>query len=81
MSRKKYIALLYFMIIPFVLISQNINISALYSFSELKKGNYQSALDTLDKIISENPKADYYLARAEAFLKTKEYNKALINCD
>ena len=69
------------MILPGVLMAQNINIPALYSFSALEQGNYQNALDSLNKLLEENPKAEYYLAKAEALCKTGNLSEACINAD
>ncbi len=81
MSRLKYIILFCLILLPIVLISQNINIPAVYSFSELKQGRFQNALDTLDILIEGNPKAEFYLAKAEALYKTGNYNEAFINSE
>ncbi len=81
MSRIKYIVLFCFIIFPIVLISQNINIPAVYSFSEIKQGEYQNALDTLNILIEVNPKAEFYLAKAEALCKAGNYTEACINAD
>jgi len=80
MSRVKFITLLC-ILLPNVLISQNINTRALYSFSELKQGNYQNAIDTLNKLIEVNPNAEFYLAKAEALCKAGNHTEACINAD
>jgi tetratricopeptide (TPR) repeat protein len=67
--------------LPGALIAQNINIPALYSFSALKQGNYQNAIDSLNKLLEENPKAEYYLAKAEALCKIGNDIEACNNAD
>jgi len=80
MNSLKYIL---FLIITFpgALIAQNINIPALYSFSALEQGNYQNAIDSLNKLLEVNPKAEYYLAKAEALCKNGNLSEARINAD
>ena len=80
MNSLKYIL---FLIITFpgALIAQNINIPALYSFSALEQGNYKNAIDSLNKLLEVNPKAEYYLAKAEALCKNGNLSEARINAD
>jgi tetratricopeptide (TPR) repeat protein len=80
MNRIKYLILFCF-IFPNILISQNINIPAVYSISRINQGDYQNALDTLNKLIEENPKAEYYLAKAETLCKTGNHSEACMNAD
>jgi tetratricopeptide (TPR) repeat protein len=81
MNRIKYIFLFCAIVLPHVLLSQAINTKALYSFSKLKQGDYQTAIDTINKLIEESPKAEFYLAKAEALCRMGNHTEACINAD
>ncbi|NOQ25154.1 MAG: tetratricopeptide repeat protein [Bacteroidales bacterium] len=76
--------LIYTLIIFFftsVLFSQNVGTKALRVFTNIDNGNYINANDSLDDLISTNPKPEFYLAKAEIFFKLGNHDEALAYCD
>jgi len=67
--------------IPAVLFSQNVPVSKLKAYRDIKHGNYQSAIDSLDILIKEKPDQDLYLAKAEALYFLEDFENALDYCD
>ena len=66
--------------IPGILFSQNFNKTGVAAFMDIKNENYSKAIDSLDKLISENPKSEFYLAKSEAYFKLGDLNAALEYC-
>lgn len=66
---------------PFFLFSQSIGTKALHVFTEIDNGDYINANDSLDDLISINPKPEFYLAKAEIFFKLGNYEEALSFCN
>ena len=80
MNRVKYIFIVCFIIVSNALSSQNIQLAELSVFLEIEKGNYNNALDSLDKILETKSDIELYLAKISVLYKTKQYNEALKYC-
>lgn len=65
---------------PSILFAQNIGTKALRVFTEIDNGNYINANDSLDDLISANPKPEFYLAKAEILFKLGNHKEALAYC-
>jgi len=72
-----YIALI---VIPINLFSQNIKVDEIFPFVAIEKGDYKQAIDSLNNLLLENPKADFLLAKAEALYKIGKFEEALETC-
>lgn len=77
---KRIFKIVILLIFPEILFSQNIQLRELQAFAEIKKENYTKALDSLNKLISEYPKPEFYLAKAETFVELGNLNNALEEC-
>ncbi|MFC2096639.1 tol-pal system YbgF family protein, partial [Bacteroidota bacterium] len=78
MNKGYFIYILLF--IPGILFSQNFNKTGVTAFTHIKNTDYSKALDSLDKLILEHPKPEFYLAKAESHFKLGELNNALEYC-
>ncbi len=77
----RFVYILIIILFPGILFSQNISIRELQTFVDIKQGNYSKAVDSLDILISENPKSEFYLAKVEIFYELGNYQKALKYCN
>ncbi len=77
----RFVYILVIILFPGILFSQNIRVRELQTFVDIKQGNYSKAVDSLNILISENPKPEFYLAKVEAFYKLGNYQKALKYCN
>ncbi len=79
-AMNKFWIIILFLVTPFVLLSQNINTNVIKAKLDIQNGNHSIAIDSLDKLIKVNPKAEYYLTKAEAYYRLGELNKAMELC-
>ncbi|MDA3952823.1 MAG: tetratricopeptide repeat protein [Bacteroidales bacterium] len=77
----RLIYIIILLLFPSILFSQNISTKALCVFIDIDNGKYITANDSLDDLISNNPKPEFYLAKAEIFFKLSNYNEALTYCN
>ena len=67
--------------IPAILFSQNIRVNEIYPFVAIQKGEFRQAIDSLDNLLLKNPKADFFLAKAEALYQLGRFEEALVTCN
>lgn len=66
---------------PFNLFSQNIKVNEIFPFVAIQRGDYKQAIDSLNNLLLENPKADFFLAKAEALYQLGRFEEALVTCN
>lgn len=68
------------LVFPVILFSQNIPIKELQAFSQIEKGKYIEAIDSLNIILLKNQEPEVQLKKVEVFLKLGSSSEALEEC-
>ena len=76
MNKSIYIAF-FILIIPHLLFSQKLELKKLYVFNKINNGEIVTIIDSLDKLINEDPSKELQLAKIEVLIKLERYSDAL----
>ena len=71
---------LWLLIIPAILFSQNIPVNKLKAYGDIDHGNYQSAMDTLNILLQDEPNQELYLAKANVLYLLGNFTEAFLYC-
>lgn len=80
MNRLKFEILLFSLFLSSMVFSQSLKLKEIYPFILIEKGNYTTAIDSLDLLIDEKPNINLYLAKLDALYRLEKYDEALSCC-
>ncbi len=70
-----------FIFIPILTFSQNLRVEEIKPFIDFENENYSVAIDSLENLIINHPKPEFYRLLAETYFELNDLENALILCD
>ncbi len=79
MNKEHLIAI--FLFFPVLLFSQKFKVEEIKPFIDFENEKYSIVIESLDNLIKNNPKPEFYKLLAETYYKLEDYENALALCD